>query len=1070
MSQKLLYKARNTIRRSSTSILAIAVCCAVISGVAASADAADGTFRLVTINTWNDRFASDLTRLSNFLRNGNYDAFAWQELRANSAYTNQLPAILSNEGLGNYTSTQTGDTGITTRLTGTPGSVSGSGTQGNRFAYVTLDAQNKLPQTALASVHFDYADQSTGRIGEARKLVNWSRSIDGPVVVVGDFNAGDVSERGLHHVDQQKLLLRDYLRSDNSFYYQLLTQYAMDRATLDAFIAANRGQTLTNAQIPDSMFAPETYPVAGNTPQTMNILKKQFMLLQNASEREPFNPHPLKDGSTTWPSAGEDQTNTWPSWDRVKIDHFLVSRPYGKWWQLADDPTNPYLGVIDDVAYSNDGQTAISDHEISAHDMKWVGPAIQKYTDAQGATGQNRLVWGTAANPFAEKNKVFYLTRNNMRTDVYLGQIADDNGLPSLSGLTLAEKKTLLDCTSTDPRFRQAILDYCIDDHSFIDQTLVTDGGTVIVDEDAALGYADAELRLADGRLEIAGLGMKSLARDISLEGTGGIIDIAEAGNEVRHQGVISGTGALTKQGAGELDLRGANTYTGETRVAAGLLSVNGSIASSSLTTVLDGGVLGGAGTVGDLRIASGGVLAPGNSIGTLTVNGDVTFDAGSTFRVEVDSNGNTDRLVATGAIALGGQLYFVPTSGNYLPATDYDILTAGNGITGSFASVASSAAFLSPNLTYGANGVKMRLDRNSTAFADIASTGNGRSVAPIIEAFGAGDDLFDAMITLDVATADRGLRQLSGEIYPSLAGAFAEESQFARDAVTGRLRSLVGQTFADQSYQPWISTYGAHGSTETSGVADLGRNSGGVFFGLDTLASSSTRVGVMMGYGTTGLSSDGYEASADANMMSLGLYGATVLDRLRLSYGTSVAHGNVDVSRTVAFGTLSESLSSDIDVTSLQVYGEAAYSFELSRGTVEPFAGLAHVHVHGGSFGESGGAAALAGSGFDYDTTFTTLGVRAATDVVLGDQQVRLSGEAGWRHGFGDQPEAELSFDRGNAFKVEGTGANQNAAFVKAGLAFDLKPGATLSLDYVGAFSSDGGSHGVNAGLKVRF
>ncbi|WP_197278336.1 autotransporter domain-containing protein [Rhizobium sp. AAP43] len=1024
----------------------------------------------MTINTWHDRFKADLTQISNFLKNGNYDAFAWQELSGNSNYASQVPVVLANEGLGNYTSTQTGDTGITTRLDSTPGTVTGGGSQGNRFAYVTLGEQNMLPQTALASVHLDYSDQSSNRINEARNLTNWSKTIDGPVIVVGDFNAGDVSERGLHHVDQQKLLLRDYLRSNNSFYYQLLTEYAVDRAALDAFIAANRGLTLTNPQIPDAMFAPETYPVAGNTPQTMNILKKQFMLLQNPGEREGFEPHPIKDGSTTWPSAGEDATNTWPSWDRVKIDHFLVSRPYGKWWQLADDPANPYLGVLDDVGYANNGTTPLSDHEVVAHDMKWVGPAIQKYADAQGVANQSRLVWGTEAAVFNEKDKVFYLTRNNMRTDVYLGQIADDNGMPILTDLTLADKKTLLDCTSTDPRLRQAIIDYCIDDHSFIDETLVKDGGTVIVDEDAALGGAAATLRLSDGRLRIAGTGMTTLDRNVSLEGIGGSIDVASAGHKLTHGRIISGTGALTKEGAGELDLRGTNTYTGETRIAAGTLSVNGSIASSSLTTVLDGGILGGVGTVGELRVADGGTLAPGNSIGTLTVNGDVTFDAGSTFRVEVDDQGKTDKLIATGAIALGGELYFIPTNGNYMPATDYDILTAGNGISGSFASVASSAAFLLPELTYGANGVTMRLNRNNTAFADIASTRNGRNVAGIVEDFATGDALYDAIVTLDVPTADLALRQLSGEIYPSLSGALAEDALYARDAVSSHLRSLNTSDFGDAAYQPWINTYGAHGSTEAAGVADLGRTSGGVYFGIDTLAAPSTRLGMMMGYGRTSLSTDGYNASADVDSLVLGVYGATKLDKLRLSYGSSLAFGKADVTRDVRFGSFDETLRADLDTTTVQFFGEAAYSFELSQGTIEPFAGLAHVHVRSGSFAETGGAAALSGAGFEYDASFASLGLRASTPVMLGDTALRLNGEAGWRHAIGDAPETELAFDRGDAFAIEGTTANRDAAFVKAGIGFDLNPGASLTLDYVGAFAADGGSHGVNAGLKVRF
>ena len=153
--------------------------------------------------------------------------------------------------------------------------------------------------------------------------------------------------------------------------------------------------------------------------------------------------------------------------------------------------------MLDDTGYANDGTTPLSDHEPVAHVVKWVGPALETYTTGAGTADEaeaTRLVWGGAAAVFEEKGKVFYLTRNNMRTDLYLGQISDENGMPVLAGLTETEKKTLLDCASDDPRFQAAIQEYCIDDHSFIGETLVTDGGTVIVDEDAALGNATAQL------------------------------------------------------------------------------------------------------------------------------------------------------------------------------------------------------------------------------------------------------------------------------------------------------------------------------------------------------------------------------------------------------------------------------------------------------------------------------------------------------------------------------------------------------------------------------------------------
>ena len=77
-----------------------------------------------------------------------------------------------------------------------------------------------------------------------------------------------------------------------------------------------------------------------------------------------------------------------------------------------------------------------------------------------------------------------------------------------------------------------------------------------------------------------------------------------------------SNFGGLTKVGNGILTLSGANTYSGPTTINGGTLSVNGSIFSGSTSTINSGGILSGNGTVGDV-VASGGNLAPGNSVGT---------------------------------------------------------------------------------------------------------------------------------------------------------------------------------------------------------------------------------------------------------------------------------------------------------------------------------------------------------------------------------------------------------------------------------------------------------------------
>ncbi len=78
-------------------------------------------------------------------------------------------------------------------------------------------------------------------------------------------------------------------------------------------------------------------------------------------------------------------------------------------------------------------------------------------------------------------------------------------------------------------------------------------------------------------------------------------------------------------------------------------------------------------------------MLAPGNSIGTLTVNGNVTFAAGSTYRVEVDAAGANDRINATGTATInGGTVDVQASAGTYQASTQYTLLNAAGGRTGS--------------------------------------------------------------------------------------------------------------------------------------------------------------------------------------------------------------------------------------------------------------------------------------------------------------------------------------------------------------------------------------------------
>ncbi len=535
---------------------------------------------------------------------------------------------------------------------------------------VRIKPGNGFPDTIINSIHLDYGDDPTksadntlnqDRIKQAKNLNEAVVKSAIPTVILGDFNAGDVSERGLHNIDQQIMLFKgasgknfystlayEYLEFADKVKYRKIIQDEFPGMDIDSLYWAQWANALEKGRKAgkDIGLVDETYPVLTNTPVTLNILKKQYQLFQLEQNREQFKPSEVGDGRATWTSDGEDSTNIWKSWDRVTIDHIMMSRPFAKWAEIAD--RGDYTGNLSDNAHLPSGES-LSDHEPVAQELRWIGPQLQTYAD--NSAEKTRLVWGSGAYKFDERKKEFYLARNNNRNDIYLGQIADVNGNPILAGLTLEEKKTLLDCKSSDGRFQQAIKEYCIDDHSFIGETLVQDGGTIIVDEDAALGGSLAALKLANGGLKIAGQTMHSLNREIVLD-QAGWVDIAESGNLVSTDQKITGAGSLTKKGAGALVFSAVNSFAGGTFVEEGVLqtAIAGGFVDNTIYSV-DGGTLdlNGFDLTASAFSGKGGTVKLGSA--SLTVNQTVN----TRYNGNIEGTGSLTKSGA-GGLVLNGQ------------------------------------------------------------------------------------------------------------------------------------------------------------------------------------------------------------------------------------------------------------------------------------------------------------------------------------------------------------------------------------------------------------------------------
>ncbi len=190
--------------------------------------------------------------------------------------------------------------------------------------------------------------------------------------------------------------------------------------------------------------------------------------------------------------------------------------------------------------------------------------------------------------------------------------------------------------------------------------------GTLAIAANAALGSAPASatasmIRFSNGAaLETLASFTLDANRGIALNIGGGALSPA-ANTTLTYGGIITGTGALTKSGAGTLVLSGTNTYSGTTSVTAGRLDLDGSAANSAFT--VNGGTLGGHGTIGALTIGAGGTLAPGDSPGTLSA-GNTTWAGGGNYVWEIN---NATGVAGTNydLLSISGSLTVNATSAN---------------------------------------------------------------------------------------------------------------------------------------------------------------------------------------------------------------------------------------------------------------------------------------------------------------------------------------------------------------------------------------------------------------------
>ncbi|MES2031258.1 MAG: autotransporter domain-containing protein [Pseudomonadota bacterium] len=583
--------------------------------------------------------------------------------------------------------------------------------------------------------------------------------------------------------------------------------------------------------------------------------------------------------------------------------------------------------------------------------------------------------------------------------------------------------------------------------------------------------------------------------------------------NTYTFAGVISdslGTGKLIQAGQGNTILTGQSTYTGETIVNAGTLSVNGSIAPSSLTTVNPGGTLGGTGFVGDTLI-NGGVLAPGNSIGTLTVSGSLTMTAASTYLVQI-SGVSADKTIVTGTATLAGKLAVDPLA-RIAATTTYTILNAGV-LSGSFDTTTVLNSFArNARLNYLGNTVLLTVDPGllSPNVPDSAGR-NQKGVATAIDNAlvngGTMPGQFNALFALNGDVLRNALTQASGETAtgsqqttfnamtlfmgimtdPFSAGRGFDtpgamgyaDARKPRDAFAMITKAPPAVSTFETRWSVWASGFG--GSQTTDGNAGVGSNTmnssiGGVAVGADVLLSPNTLAAFALAGGGTSFS----VAGGGGGRSDLFQAGAFIRHAEASAYITAaVAYGWQDITteRAVTLAGIdrlraqlnANSFSSRVEV------GNRTVMPWLSGIGMTPYAAVQVIAVALPSYSEAvnGGASAFA-LAYDAKTATSTrseLGLRSDRSFAVADAILTLRGRAAWAHDYNTDRSIAATFQSlpGASFTVSGAAPARDAALTTASAEMAFISGLSLAATFEGEFSDVTRSYAGKGVVRYRW
>ncbi|NID03319.1 autotransporter domain-containing protein [Luteibacter jiangsuensis] len=559
-----------------------------------------------------------------------------------------------------------------------------------------------------------------------------------------------------------------------------------------------------------------------------------------------------------------------------------------------------------------------------------------------------------------------------------------------------------------------------------------------------------------------------------------------DAGTTQLYSNAVTGTttfgGKLAKSGSGTWVLDNtALQGVVDTTIEAGSLRASQAL-SGNVAVHAEGTLDGVPGVIGNLANAGRTAVHGGDS----AVGGNYSQTATGTLAVSLGS-----KLVVGGAATLGGALEVTGADSGYVSNTHTEVLTASNGVTGTFDRLVkdTGVVFTTTTIQYDANSVWLDTTglNITTAFAKQGGTFTAATLGGALRVQGAFDTLDNKIASGTVSevsetfvaaagqfqqaptieAAQTSLQTLSGQLHAASAAMTFEAIDASSRALADHFDDLLD---APATYGMWTHDLSRGGNMGRAGFDGVGFQLNGWMIGNDRPIGSTGVAGFAFGQSQGQQRLDG---SADRNrsrntegMVYAGALNGNWYARGRMGWGRF----EQDVNRQLLLGMSAQPVGTRYGGEYGIAFGEMGLNMNWAGSRVTPFVNLEYANIRREGFAEQGaGGFGLQANTQILDRWQAGVGLRASRRWLFG-------GGRALDFRLGAQFQRTLS-SHGDVFDASfvglqqwqpliGVGLSRYRGLLNMGLKADLS--ARTSLDF--SYDYQTGQHDQSKVMSARF